>query len=253
MIVFIPMLASCAADVTLRGELRAPSGASPGSHVRPRIRDAVVWLDRIPVSTERRIGRSQPTDAVLLSGPSTGQRVVVAPPDACTWIENRDRVYHMPFIRMGKKIRPLGVSRPASTTPLTLPRCGVLRVFCRLHSNEEVWVRVVPNHAYACADRLGRFHLPPVPNGSYVVRAWHPELGETAAVIEVRGPHPAPITLRFPGRSDAVVAQHATMPRDAIAAPRTAGMPRTTPAVPAAGRPRVARSNRATPPIRLTL
>jgi hypothetical protein len=232
-LVCVPLLASCAANLTLRGELRAPLAANPGSHVRPKLRDAVVWLDRIPASAERRIGRAQPIDAVLLSSTPSRQRVGVAPPDAITWIENRDRVYHMPFIRLGKKIRLLGVSRPASNTPLPVPRAGVLRVFCRLHSNEQAWIRVVPNHAYACADRLGRFQLPPVPGGSYVVRAWHPELGETSALIEIRGPRPDPITLRFPGRSDAVLAQ----------AGRSTRAPRVAPAI---VRQRAPRSNRST-------
>jgi len=218
------LLSSCAAPVALHGALVPPAGTSRDARARMKLGDAVVWLDRASVSKQPRMGGPQDANTVLFSRPRSARRVVVMTAQSSARLENRDQVYHLPFIRTRKGTLSLGTSQPASFTPIHLPRSGTLLVFCELHSDEMVWIRVVPSHTYACADRVGRFTLPPVSNGSYVVRAWHPDLGETSLAIRIDGKRTPSVTLRFPtvARADRVaVGSDAPGPRARRIAPDT--------------------------------
>lgn len=72
-------------------------------------------------------------------------------------------------------------------------------VTCDLHPWMKAWVRVF-NHPYFTVTRAdGSFSLPPLPPGTYRVKAWHETLGvrEKLVVVTADAGHPISITFEF--------------------------------------------------------
>ena len=59
------------------------------------------------------------------------------------------------------------------------------------------FVIVCPNWYYARAGASGEFRLPDLPRGTYVVHAWHPQLGSTQRTIQATGRDPVTLDLRL--------------------------------------------------------
>ena len=49
----------------------------------------------------------------------------------------------------------------------------------------EAFVLVLPHHAFIQPQSDGRYALPDLPPGTYVVRAWHPDLREVRREVVV--------------------------------------------------------------------
>lgn len=72
-------------------------------------------------------------------------------------------------------------------------------VTCDLHPWMKAWVRVF-NHPYFAVTRAdGSFSLPPLPPGTYLLKAWHERLGvrERQVVIAAGAAHPVSIDFEF--------------------------------------------------------
>jgi plastocyanin len=143
---------------------------------------AVVYVDSLPPGVEEKLARShwwaphRPARVferrlrftpALLAAP-VGTRLI---------IHNQDRVFHDPFGVSQAGTVHLSPQAPGTIHTVMLERAGVFNLFCSLHSKEFSTVMVVPNHAFARPDSLGRFSLPKLPPGSYRLRIWHPQLG----------------------------------------------------------------------------
>jgi hypothetical protein len=163
----------------------------------PALRDAVMWLDSIPAPTAKKLERGAAVPRLVMKQSRSRARVTVVPADRPVRIENHDDVYHLPFTRGAGSERTLGALRGGSLATFEVPCHGVVCLYCRLHSREQWWIRGVPTDAWGRADQWGRFRLPAMPNGHYVVHAWHPVFGETSAPVEVCGLKTAEIELRF--------------------------------------------------------
>ena len=169
----------------------AGRGAIVG-RVAPPNRDVVImaWPEDgknpIPPGTPARVvqtrGRFEPHVLVVQQG------TVVE-------FENRDRVFHNAFSITPATRFDLGRYRPGQVRRSTFDHAGVVQVFCELHSKESLYVVVVPDRWHTRPAPDGAFLLDDMPRGSYLLRAWHPRLGDVTQRVDVPAREPA--VLRF--------------------------------------------------------
>jgi hypothetical protein len=96
-----------------------------------------------------------------------------------------DPIYHNVFSPSPLKRFDLGKYPRGESRAVTFNRPGVVNVFCDIHSDMEAFVLVLPHHAFTQPDADGRYALPALPPGHYVVRAWHPDLQEIRREVDV--------------------------------------------------------------------
>lgn len=180
------LLAGCASTGAIQGRVRLPKGPRPAakSAARSLTTEAVVMACREsdappdpPDSTER--------VHVVQSGGRFVPRLVVVPPGATVEFENRDHVFHNAFSVSPAMRFDLGNYAPGQTRTATFARAGVIHVFCELHPNEVVYVVVTPDRCWTKPAANGEFSFPKVPCGTYLVRAFHPALGDVTKRVKV--------------------------------------------------------------------
>ncbi len=98
---------------------------------------------------------------------------------------NRDPIYHNVFSVSPTRRFDLGKYREGQSRSVRFDKAGIVRVFCDIHSDMAAFVIVVPHHLYARAGADGRFALPAVPGGDYVLNVWHPDRGESTVPVHV--------------------------------------------------------------------
>jgi hypothetical protein len=77
----------------------------------------------------------------------------------------------------GKELYHVGLPEKGSTVTKTLTKEGILNLSCYAHPWQHAYVAIF-DHPYAVAtDEKGRFVINDIPPGSYLVEAWHEELG----------------------------------------------------------------------------
>lgn len=176
------LLAGCAA-------LPPPAADRLTGRTRP---GAVAWIDysgpvrptpaRVEVAVVE--GRMDPAVALV---PRGGEVVFV----------NRDRTAH--GLRAEATFNdPFNmVVSPGGSATREFDRGERIPFRCALHT-EAGWIVVMDHPFYAVAGADGRFDIVGVPAGRYAIRAWHPSLGETERLVDVRNgvhvdlPYPAP-------------------------------------------------------------
>ena len=56
---------------------------------------------------------------------------------------------------------------------------------------------MLPNRAFAKPDGSGTFALPQLPPGTYVVKLWHPDFGESSTSVKVPAHGDVAVELEF--------------------------------------------------------
>jgi hypothetical protein len=98
---------------------------------------------------------------------------------------NLDPIYHNVFSLSPVRRFDLGKYPRGHSRQVTFPKPGLVNVYCDIHSDMEAFILVLPNHAFARPTRAGEFTLPDLPAGRYILKAWHPDLGERSETVEV--------------------------------------------------------------------
>jgi len=111
--------------------------------------------------------------------------------------QNRDRVYHNTFSVSPARRFDVGRYGPGQKRTVTFDHPGVVNLFCELHPTSAGFIIVVPNETFVHAGPSGDFTLPPLPPGTYVVRAWHPRFGERMTRVQLTAANDATVRLRF--------------------------------------------------------
>ncbi len=175
----------------LHGELPATSaraGDRPG--------DAVVWVESISERAEHQLTRAPfrwfwqarrvtPLPRLTQAGGRYVPHVQAVATGGALVIRNRDRVWHGAFSVSPAAPLEIGKRAPGGTDTVRFAVPGVVAVRCDIHPDESAFVVVTPNHAAARPDRLGRWQLPDLPAGRYVVHAWHPAHGGIQREVEL--------------------------------------------------------------------
>jgi hypothetical protein len=167
--------------------------------------DAVVYLQKIPENVEKKLSKT----GFIFRKPLRPQRivqrnlrfvprVVATAAGSLVEFENLDRVYHNTFSVSSAKRFDLGKYKPGTLDSVLFDRAGVVNLHCDIHPDESGFVVVVPNHAFARPDSLGRFVLPPkLPKGDYTLHVWHPRLGEFSRAVTMPAHGDLKLELKF--------------------------------------------------------
>jgi plastocyanin len=178
----------------LRGRIETP-GETGASGQRPAVRElgappvrrtvdrrqTVVYLETAPrAAFEREEVRAQmdQRDETFLP------RVVAVPVGGVVDFPNNDAVYHNVFSLSRAKSFDLGRYGAGRSKSVRFDRPGIVRVFCDIHSHMSAFILVFSHRFFAVTDEEGRYRIPDIPPGTYVVRVWHETLpGEQRTIV----------------------------------------------------------------------
>ncbi|HTY42522.1 MAG TPA: carboxypeptidase regulatory-like domain-containing protein [Thermoanaerobaculia bacterium] len=163
---------------------------------RPDASNAVVWLEGAP-----RTGIGPSKASMKQVSKRFQPPVVVVEKNATVDFPNDDPIYHNVFSVSGGNRFDLGLYRGGSSKSKKFEEVGIVRVYCNIHPQMVGFVVVVDSDHVAITGRDGAFRFDDVPPGSYVLKAWHEESGETSQPVVVRGAGdpPAAVSLDVTG------------------------------------------------------
>lgn len=186
-----------------RVQVPADSTASAKPVLQRGANDAVIYLEQVPPKVEKKLSghgffRKAPRPPRIVQAKLRFvPRVLAAAAGTAVEFENLDRVYHNTFSVSAAKRFDLGKYPPGTLDTVVFERVGVANLHCDIHPDESGFVVVVPNHAFARPDSLGRFTLPKLPRGQYTIRVWHPRLGQITRAVEMPKHGDVALELRF--------------------------------------------------------
>lgn len=170
-------------------------GSAPDPKRQQGVADAVIYVERVPESVERDLTTAKRLFFFRRPLPERVTTVVQRQrfePRVATVVEgarvaflNLDRVYHNVFSVSPARRFDAGKNPPGAHDTLTFEKPGLINLHCDIHPDEQGYLVVLPNHAYARPDSLGRYRLPKLPAGDYTVRVYHPRLGEFSRPVTV--------------------------------------------------------------------
>jgi len=189
----IALLCGCASSGAIRGTLSASSPGAESADDSGRvsavgsIHDAVVYVEPRHVRGEP-IVPAVPTLARLeLKDQEFRPRILAVPVGSTVEFTNNDSLYHDVFSVSPARRFELGRCGGGKTRRVTFERAGLVKIYCNLHPNMAAYVLVVPSRTFARPDSLGRFVLPRLPKGKYVVNVWHPDFPVIRREVTVSG------------------------------------------------------------------
>lgn len=197
----VPALATAG---VIHGTLRVPPSAAPpagganaypgsagsmaGAHA-PRhglVTDAVIYVDHVPAESESALAaRAGAAPKLAQKGQMFVPRVIAIAANATVEFPNQDPIYHNVFSLSPVRRFDLGKYPRGSSRTVSFPKPGLVNVYCDIHSNMEAFILVLPHHGFTRPKPSGEFRMPDLPAGTYVLHAWHPDLGEQTVTVEV--------------------------------------------------------------------
>jgi len=162
------------------------AGASAGhdAHMRGTTpRDVVVYLEgpNTHISPQPNAGKPQ----LKQINQSFEPHVLGVPVGATVDFPNGDLVYHNVFSYSKTKKFDLGYYGKGKSKQVTFDKPGVVQVFCDIHSTMSAYVLVVDSPFVTQPDENGSYSFADLPNGTYTLRIWHPDLGDRAVKVTV--------------------------------------------------------------------
>ena len=144
--------------------------------------DAAVWIEGL-----RRTGETPGTVRGEMKSERKRftPRVVIVPRRDAVEFPNVDPIYHNVFSVSGANRFDLGLYRSGASKKQRFDESGVVRIYCNIHPTMVGYVRVVDSDYAAVTPAEGTFRLDAVPPGTYQLKAWHEEGGETSTSIRV--------------------------------------------------------------------
>jgi plastocyanin len=145
---------------------------------RTDLRSAVVYLEPRGRSVSSGGGRPTPRDAVIaMTGREFVPHVRVILAGGTVAFPNQDPFSHNVFSNAEAGPFDLGLYRRGSSRSASFPRPGIYPIYCNIHSRMVSFVVAVPSPLVAVVAADGRFTIPDVPAGTYLLHAWHERAG----------------------------------------------------------------------------
>jgi plastocyanin len=101
-------------------------------------------------------------------------------------VQNQDPILHNTHISLGKRTI-LNVAQLPRSRPIHKPlkRQGLYTIRCDKHKFMAGALQVFDHPYFAITDATGKFQLPPLSAGTYIVDAWHETLGSLTQEVTV--------------------------------------------------------------------
>lgn len=164
---------------TVSGQVSLVSGGA----TRADGSSAVVWIEGARRTVEAAGGaRGQMKSDQKRFTP----RVVAVPRSGSVDFPNVDPIYHNVFSVSGANRFDLGLYRSGASRAKQFEQAGLVRVFCNIHPQMVGFVMVVDSDFAAVTGTDGKFRFEGVPAGSWTLKVWHEEGGETGMPVDVR-------------------------------------------------------------------
>lgn len=157
------------------GSPRGPRSNTP--------RDVVVYLEGAGTSEAAHAQSSRPELRQI--NQSFEPHVLGVPVGTTIDFPNGDLVYHNVFSYSKPKKFDLGYYGKGKSKSVRFDKPGIVQVFCDIHSTMSAYVLVVDTPFVTQPDENGEYVIADVPNGSYTVKVWHPDLGERTVKASV--------------------------------------------------------------------
>jgi plastocyanin len=161
----------------------------PAARERGDVRSAVVYLE----ARERIVSDVDVADlhsaTIAMRGREFIPHIRAILAGGSVAFPNEDPFSHNVFSSVELGPFDLGLYRRGATRTATFGRPGVYPIYCNIHSKMVSFVVAVRAAAVAQPDAEGRFVLPHVPAGKYVLHAWH-ERGANEQQREIVVPPP---------------------------------------------------------------
>lgn len=184
------LLALCAAAPLSVHAQGAVSGQvtllEPASSARRDVASAVVYLEPANRSSwYERAGREPSTASIIMRDREFIPHVQIVRAGGSVDFPNQDPFSHNVFSNSSLGAFDLGLYRRGVTRAATFARPGVYAVYCNIHARMVSFVIAVPTKAFVRVGADGRFSMPDVPAGSYVLHVWHERTPEIAERLDV--------------------------------------------------------------------
>jgi plastocyanin len=160
--------------------------AEYGSSARRDVAQAVVYLEsanRAPWFDQA--GGAPSAASIIMRDRQFSPRVQIVRAGGSVDFPNQDPFSHNVFSNTSLGAFDLGLYRRGSTRAATFSRAGVYAIYCNIHSSMVSFVVAVPTTAFARVGADGRFTMPDVPAGSYLLHVWHERAPEAVEKLDV--------------------------------------------------------------------
>lgn len=176
---------------------RASSLALRSDPLRGLVSDAVVSIASLPASIESTFAQDPSQRVLAQKNQAFSARVLPCVVGSTVDFPNMDPIYHNVFSVSPVKRFDLGKYPRGRSKPVRFTKPGIVPVFCDIHSNMASTIVVLPNRAFTKPDATGAFALPELPAGTYTVKLWHPDFGESSTSVKVPAHGDVAVELEF--------------------------------------------------------
>ncbi len=162
------------------------NSANASHDVTPRrtvVNDVVVYL--LGATTNAAPSALHTAPRLAQINQSFEPHVLGVPVGTTVEFPNMDMVYHNVFSYSKTKRFDLGYYGKGKSKRVTFDKPGIVQVFCDIHSTMSAYVLVVDTPFVTQPDDDGSYSFSDLPNGTYTLTVWHPDLGERTLNVTV--------------------------------------------------------------------
>ena len=110
---------------------------------------------------------------------------LIVPVGTTVTFPNGDPFFHNVFSYSSSARFDLGRYPRGETRRVTFDKPGIVKVYCEVHEAMRAVIVVTENPFHAVVDARGRFRIPEIPEGTYTVVIWHPDLDSVERQVRV--------------------------------------------------------------------
>ncbi|MEO6527751.1 MAG: carboxypeptidase regulatory-like domain-containing protein [Gemmatimonadaceae bacterium] len=141
---------------------------------RSDLRSAVVYLEEPGKMFHPAAARPELRQAAIaMTGREFVPHIRVVLAGGTVTFPNQDPFSHNVFSNAEAGPFDLGLYRRGASRVASFPRPGIFPVYCNIHSRMVSFVIAAPSEHIAFVGADGRFTVPSVPPGTYLLTAWH--------------------------------------------------------------------------------